>query len=151
MFRIILPLATASIMGLGAAMASTPRPTVTPGNAELQHTYLVFFESGRPGLTPEGRQILHSAALTAKGLGAVRVAVMVPSDDRAGLAEARAQAVKSELVHDGLASRAIANAGQPQDGNYADADPTVKEWLGRRAIIVVSPAPDAGTGPQARL
>jgi outer membrane protein OmpA-like peptidoglycan-associated protein len=152
MFRYAMTLAAAvGLAGLGTALAATPRPATTiAAPSPLQHTFLVFFEEDKAGLTPEGREILQTAARAAKGMGPVQVAVMVPSNQD-GLAEARARALRAELVRDGVKPRAIANAGQPQDIAYANADPIVRAWLDRRAVVVVSPAPDAGSGPQARL
>ena len=149
MIRYALTLAAAvGLASLGTALASTPHPPAA-AHAPLEHTFLVFFEEGKTGLTPEGREILQVAARTAKDMGPVQVAIMVPAAQ--GLTDARARALKAELLRDGIKARAIASAGQPQDIAYGDADPTVRAWLDRRAVVVVSPAPDAGSGPQARL
>jgi len=151
MFRHTLAFAVlAGGIGFGAALAATPRPSAVQVPSSLQHTFLVFFEEDKAGLTPEGRDIMHSAARAARNMGAVSVSIMVPSS-QAGLAQARSQAVKAALLQDGVKARAIVNAGQPQDIAYADADPVVRAWLDRRAVVVLTPAPDAASGPQARL
>ena len=57
----------ATIIGLTSAAGAAPAPPSAgflekPG---LEHTYLVFFESGKAGLAPESRDILRSAVRTA--------------------------------------------------------------------------------------
>lgn len=122
-----------------AAVVSDAQAALPP-HTLVSHTYLVFFQSGRDQLTPEGREILRDAALAARDMPDVRLRVMVSSEGRnsQSLSERRADAVKDELVRDGVKPNVIVANGQPAELIYADLDPTVRQWLDRRAVIELS-------------
>ena len=102
-------------------------------------TYMVFFETGKASLAPEGREIVRDAATAAREMQQPQIRVMVPGEgaDAAALAKSRARSVKAELVHDGLKADAIEVGGQPEAAP-ATGDPVLKEWVDRRAVIVLS-------------
>jgi hypothetical protein len=145
----------ATIIGLASGASAAPAPP-SAGFSEkpgLEHTYLVFFENGKASLTPEARDILRSAVRTAHTMRQAQVRLMVPTGgaDGAALARGRARSVKAELIRDGAKPRSIIDASPPEDIAYANADPVIRAWLDRRAVIVVSPVPGAAGGDQAGL
>ena len=71
--------------------------------------------------------------------------------DGAALAQGRARSVKAELVRDGAKPRSIIDASPPEDIAYANADPVIRAWLDRRAVVVVSPVPGAAGGEQSEI
>ncbi len=107
--------------------------------APAERTYMVFFETGKSALAPEGREILRDAAVAARGMPVAQVRVMVPGEgsNPAALAQSRARSVKTELVQAGLKPDAIQIGGQPAPV-AAPVDPSLQQWLDRRAVIVLS-------------
>jgi outer membrane protein OmpA-like peptidoglycan-associated protein len=131
---------TASLAA-GAAERAPVQQAALPQKAPAQ-TYLLFFESGKDRLAPEGKEIVADAASQAKMMqdGQIRIMTTGEGVHPDQLARQRAEAVKQELVRDGLKPGAIVAGGTPSNLVYADADPTVKNWLNRRAVIVISKA-----------
>src|SRR5690242_12264512 len=146
MVRLSLTLATL-VSAIGVTQAAIP--SALPANVAVQstpdHSYFVFFEAGKAGLTPEAREIVHSAAQRAHATGRSKVRVMLPpgANSATMLSRNRARAVKAELERDGVKPGSIGNAGQSEDVAYAHADPMVRAWLGRCTIVEVAPVPNA--------
>jgi type IV pilus biogenesis protein CpaD/CtpE len=144
--------AVALVGAIGAAQASIPKPTSPEASApsDLDHTYLVFFEAGKARLTPEARQTLHVAARQAHVMHQVRVRVMVSTaNGTTVLSQSRARAVTAELVRDGVKPHSIGNASRPDDLAHAIADPMVRAWSDRSAVVKISPLPIADGDRQA--
>jgi len=147
MFRPLL--ISALIAGtFGSAMAANVQTAKNAGAEKVaalpparptDRTYMVFFETGKASLAPEGREIVRDAATAAREMQQPQIRVMVPGEgaDAAGLAQSRARSVKAELVHDGMRPETIEVAGEPQAAP-ATGDPVLKEWVDRRAVIVLS-------------
>ena len=122
-----------------AAERAPHQLAAVPQKAPSQ-TYLLFFEAGKDRLAPEGKEIVADAASQAKMMqdGQIRIMTAGEGVTPDALARQRAEAVKQELVRNGLKPGAILAGGAPSNLVYADADPTVKNWLNRRAVIVIS-------------
>ena len=142
--KFILLTACASLtasLAAGAAGHGSLQQAALPQKAPAQ-TYLLFFEAGKDKLAPEGKEIVADAASQARMMqdGQIRIMATGEGANPDALARQRAEAVKQELVRDGLKPGAIVAGGAPSNMVYADADPTVKNWLNRRAVIVISKA-----------
>jgi outer membrane protein OmpA-like peptidoglycan-associated protein len=137
---------------MGAAQATIPKSPLPDAAApsDLDHTYMVFFEAGKAGLTPQARQVLYVAARRAHEMHEVEVRVMVSTAEGVTkLSQSRARAVRAELVRDGVSPRSIGNANRPEDVGYANADPVIRTWLDRSAVVQLSPLPDTDSDRQA--
>lgn len=137
-------LALAAIVGaIGLADAAVPvsRPADPPMQPPLMQSYIVFFETGKAGLTPEARQILQSAARQAHAMRQAKLRVMMPGGGEAALMQKRARILKTELVRDGVKPRNIDNADKPQNVDFTNGDPVLRAWLDRSATIEILPLP----------
>lgn len=123
-----------------AAAVAPPAPMAPP---EPVHSliYQVTFRFDRAGLTPEGRAIVRQAAAMAGRVHAVRILVS-GNADRVGtedynqtLSLQRAEAVKAELVADGLDERLIFVAGRGDRDLAVPTPQGVRERENRRAVI----------------
>jgi len=72
----------------------------------------------------------------------VRVILSMASDSTAALSQGRARVVRAELVRDGVKTRSIGNAERPDDVAYANADPAIRAWHDRSAVVKISPIPN---------
>lgn len=87
---------------------------------------IIEFESGKATLTPAGIAVLDGMAVALKKLNGVRVEVIGHTDNagsRAGnlsLSQARAEAVKTYVVGQGIAPESIAVSGEGPDRPVAD-------------------------------
>jgi outer membrane protein OmpA-like peptidoglycan-associated protein len=131
---------------IGAAQASVPKSPSSDATttSDLEHAYIVFFEAGNASLTPGARLILHVAAHRAQAMREAKVRVMVSTAEGVTvLSQSRARAVRSELVRDGVRQRSIDDTDRPEDVGYANADPAIRTWLDRSAVVKISPLPNA--------
>jgi OOP family OmpA-OmpF porin len=121
--------------------AQVPPATPAPAPAAAAHNYTVYFDFDRSDLTPDARPILQRAATDAKAGNVTRVQVTGHTDlaGPAGynqkLSERRAQAVKAELIRQGVRSDEIVTIGA---GKREPAVPTpdgVREPRNRRVVI----------------
>ena len=132
-------LVLAALVGVaGLAQASIPSapPTDTGAGFSPHNTYLVFFETGKYSLTPEAQVILHRAAQGAQAMRPTKVRVTLPISlgGATALSQNRARAVRTELARDGVTQLSIGNS-------YSSAaNPIIRTWLDRAAIVEVSPA-----------
>ena len=141
-------LALAVIAGLMSFAGANAADSAAGENAKLaalppahpaDRTYMVFFETGKASLAPEGREIVRDAAVAAREMQQPQIRVMVPGEgaDPAALAKSRARSVKAELVHNGLSPDAIEVGGEPAAAP-ATGDPALRDRIDRRAVIVLS-------------
>jgi OmpA-OmpF porin, OOP family len=104
-------------------------------------TFVVFFDFDKSNLTAEAQQVVQQAVTTAKSSGMVRVVITGHTDTvgsvryNQALSERRANAVKLEMVREGLNTTDIMTIGR----NFADplvpTGPGVREPQNRRAVI----------------
>ncbi|MBE1237882.1 OmpA family protein [Phaeovibrio sulfidiphilus] len=136
----------------GSAAAQAPAPSVrtlggVPGGPVVQGPYNVFFDFNSSDLTPGGLLIVDAAADKARNAskenGSVQVHVAGHTDtwhdeDRcATLSEARAEAVRDELVKKGVPPEAITLEAKGKTDLLVDTADRVREPQNRRATIVV--------------
>jgi OOP family OmpA-OmpF porin len=102
---------------------------------------VVFFDFDKANLTAEAQQVVQQAVRTAMASGMVRVVVTGHTDTvgsvryNQALSERRANAVKNEMVREGLNANDIMTVGR----NFADplvaTGQGVREPQNRRAVI----------------
>jgi OOP family OmpA-OmpF porin len=119
--------------------AAPPPPAPAPAAPK---TYLVFFDFDRSDITPEAAQIIRQAAADARSMN-VRLIVATGHADRSGptpynqrLSERRANAVKNQLVREGVPAGIIQTAGRGENENLVPTADGVREPRNRRVEIV---------------
>ena len=139
-----LGLLLAGVMFTSSAFAQTMGscPGAVGAGPEEKPTW-VLFNLGSAALKPEYKPAIAQAVATAKARKATKVCVLGQTDklgdknSNAKLAQARAQAVASELIHAGYPAKDVVIAVNPEAfGNlsFGSNDASVKD---RRAIIVL--------------
>ena len=104
-------------------------------------TFIVFFDFDRSNLTTEAMQVVQQAVQTARTSGMVRVVVTGHTDTVGSMAynqrlsERRAQAVKDEMVREGLGANDIMTVGRNFSDPLVPTGPGVREPQNRRAVI----------------
>jgi outer membrane protein OmpA-like peptidoglycan-associated protein len=129
-------------MSLEAAPPPVPRQAAyTPPPSALPAHFAVFFDFNRSTLTPEARSIVQAAVADAERTGMVKVRVTGHTDTVGSesynqrLSVKRANAVKAEMVQDGLDGRQIAIEGRGFHDPLVPTGPGVREPQNRRAVI----------------
>ncbi len=156
---------TTSLCAVGAARAQTPPPATTSAPAPAPapaRTYLVFFDWDRSVLTPRARQIVAEAAANSRAGNATRIEVdgyadtshALPGergrDYNLRLSMRRADAVRAELVRDGVPGGTIAVHGFGDTHLLVATGPNVREPQNRRVeILLPGAAPVAAPPPAA--
>jgi OmpA-OmpF porin, OOP family len=129
-----------------APLAVAP-PLPPPPPAPLVKNYVVFFDFDRADLTAEAQEVVASAAQTAKATGMVRIVVIGHTDTVGSVAynlrlsQRRAEAVKSQLVADGIPAVGIATVGKGFSDPLVPTGPNVREPQNRRAVIDLGERP----------
>lgn len=114
-----------------------PPPPPLPQTAH----FAVFFDFNRASLTPEARDVVRSAVQTAEQGGYVRIRITGHTDTVGSetynqrLSVRRAEAVKAEMVQDGMSPMQIAVEGRGFHDPLVPTGPGVREPQNRRAII----------------
>jgi outer membrane protein OmpA-like peptidoglycan-associated protein len=104
-------------------------------------TFIVFFDFDKSNLTAEAQQVVGQAVNTAKTSGMVRVVVTGHTDTVGSraynqrLSERRANAVKAEMVREGLNAGDIMTVGKNFSDPLVPTGPGVREPQNRRAVI----------------
>jgi hypothetical protein len=137
----------AALVGtVGMARATVPvsHPGDSPAQSSPDRSYVVFFTDGKATLTPQAREVLHTAARQAHAMRQAKVRVILPRDFNGAwaLLQNRARAVKTELVRDGVKARSIGNAIQPVNDAYTNSEPGLRTWRDRSTIVEVVPLPN---------
>jgi OOP family OmpA-OmpF porin len=118
-----------------------PAPPPAPPPPPSVKTFIVFFDFNKSNLTPEAVNVVGEAVKEAQSNGQVRVLVTghtdtVGSDNyNQALSVRRAQAVKDQMVSDGLADGVIAIQGKSFHDPLVPTGPGVREPQNRRAVI----------------
>jgi len=119
--------------------AAQPVPP-PPGQAQ---TFVVYFDFDKSDLTPEARSIILQAATVYKQTGAVNIKVDGYTDlagtakYNIGLSKRRADAVRAEIVKDGVPNNAVAEAWHGKDNPAVPTPDGVREPRNRRATIML--------------
>lgn len=112
----------------------------TPPPAPPEH-FAIFFDFNRSALSPEAKSVVRAAVDAAEQTGRVRVRVTGHTDTvgsesyNQGLSVRRAEAVRAEMVHDGLNPQQIAIVGRGFHDPLVPTGPGVREPQNRRAVI----------------
>jgi OOP family OmpA-OmpF porin len=118
-------------------------PPPAPMAAGVPETYLVFFDWNKSNLTPEALGIVRTAASNAKKASGARIEVTGHADRSGsadynmGLSMRRAQAVKAELVKQGVPASSISVYAKGETDPLVPTPDGVREPQNRRAQIVI--------------
>jgi outer membrane protein OmpA-like peptidoglycan-associated protein len=123
---------------MASAAASAPAPAMQPARS-----YLVFFDWDRATLTDRARQIVKEAADNSTHVQYTRIEVNGYTDTSGtpqynqGLSVRRADAVKAELIRDGVPVGSITTKGFGETHLLVPTGPGVREPQNRRVEIVI--------------
>jgi len=131
-----------------AAPAPAPAPVPAPAPkaapvAPMPKSFIVFFDFDKANVTSEATSIVQKAAASAKQGNVARVE-LVGHADRVGsdkynlaLSEKRAQAVKDELVRQGVPANAIVTVARGESAPLISTPDGIREPQNRRVEIVL--------------
>jgi OOP family OmpA-OmpF porin len=126
----------------GVAPPPPPPAPVVPVQAPAR-SYLVFFDWDKATLTDRARQIIHEAADNSTHVQYTRLEVNGYTDTSGtpqynmGLSVRRANAVKAELIKDGVPANAITTQGFGETHLLVPTGPGVREPQNRRVEIII--------------
>ena len=121
-----------------AAVVAPPPPP-----APVAHPYEVYFEFDRSTLTPDARQVVQQAAQNALQGNATQIVATGHTDTvgtdsyNLALSKRRAGAVRTELMHDGVAGNLISTSGVGESDLAVPTAQNVNEPRNRRVEITV--------------
>jgi len=119
--------------------AAAPAPMV-----QAARSYLVFFDWDKATLTDRARQIIRQAADNSTRVQYTRIEVNGYTDTSGtpkynmGLSVRRAEAVKAELIKDGVPANEITTKGFGETNPLVPTGPGVREPQNRRVEIVIT-------------
>ena len=125
-----------------AAPVPTPGPAEVPAQAPAR-SYLVFFDWDKATLTDRARQIIKEAADNSSHVQYTRIEVNGYTDTSGspqynmGLSIRRANAVKAELIKDGVPANAITTQGFGETHLLVPTGQGVREPQNRRVEIII--------------
>jgi outer membrane protein OmpA-like peptidoglycan-associated protein len=126
----------------GVAPPPPPPPAPVPAQAPAR-SYLVFFDWDKYSLTDRARQIIREAADNSTHVQYTRIEVNGYTDTSGtpqynmGLSIRRANAVKAELIKDGVPVNAITTQGFGETHLLVPTGPGVREPQNRRVEIII--------------
>ena len=126
----------------GVAPPPPPPPAAVPAQAPAR-SYLVFFDWDKATLTDRARQIIKEAADNSTHVQYTRLEVNGYTDTSGtpqynmGLSIRRANAVKAELIKDGVPANAITTQGFGETHLLVPTGPGVREPQNRRVEIII--------------
>jgi outer membrane protein OmpA-like peptidoglycan-associated protein len=118
-----------------------PPPPPPPVVAPPVKTFIVFFDFDKSNLTAEAQSVVTEAVQAAKTNGWVKVMVTGHTDTvgsdtyNQALSERRAEAVKDEMVRQGMDASSITTQGKSFHDPLVPTGPGVREPQNRRAVI----------------
>jgi outer membrane protein OmpA-like peptidoglycan-associated protein len=141
-YKFAAPAPTPAPVPAAAPPAPAPAPVAKPAPA-LQKQYLVFFDFNKSDITPEASKVITQAAAAAKQGNAARVS-LTGHADRSGsdkynmaLSLKRANAVKDQLVKQGIPADQISVVGKGESEPLVPTPDGVREPQNRRVEIVL--------------
>lgn len=126
------------------AVAYTPVPVAEPAR-----TYLVFFDWDKTTLSETTKNIIHNAAVNSTHVNTTKILVNGYTDNtsiRGGVSGAkynlklsikRADAVKEELIKDGVSESSIETVGYGETKPLVKIKPNTREAQNRRVEIIL--------------
>lgn len=125
------------------APAPVPAPAPKAAPAPMPKSFIVFFDFDKTNVSPEGSSIISKAATSAKQGNVTRVE-LTGHADRSGsdkynlaLSQKRAEAVKAELVRQGIPANAITVTAKGESAPLVATQDGVREPQNRRVEIVL--------------
>jgi opacity protein-like surface antigen len=118
-----------------------PPPAPPPVAPPPVKTFIVFFDFDKSNLTAEAQSVVTEAVAAAKSNGWVKVMVTGHTDTvgsdtyNQALSERRAEAVKDEMVRQGMSAGDITTQGKSFHDPLVPTGPGVREPQNRRAVI----------------
>ncbi|MBL8702561.1 MAG: OmpA family protein [Alphaproteobacteria bacterium] len=127
-----------------AAAPAPATPAAPPAaRADIQRSFLVFFDFNKSDITAEAARVIQQAADHAKRGGVSRIIVTGHTDTSGSpqynqrLSERRAANVREALVRQGLAANSISTVGKGESDPLVKTGDGVREPQNRRAEIVL--------------
>jgi outer membrane protein OmpA-like peptidoglycan-associated protein len=115
-----------------------PPPPLPPAPVK---NFIVFFDFNKSNLTADAESIVRDAVKAAQAGNMVKVLITGHTDTvgshsyNQGLSERRAEAVKDEMVRQGMNGGQISTVGKSYDDPLVPTGPGVREPQNRRAVI----------------
>jgi len=123
------------------APVAKPKPKPKPA-PPITRSFLVFFDWDKSDITPEARQVISQASANTRKAGITRI-TLTGHADRSGperynmaLSLRRANAVKREMMRNGVAAKDIAVFGRGETQPLVPTPDGVREPQNRRVEIV---------------
>jgi len=132
--------------GMERVVYQAPSPPPPPPPAQPPapvKNFIVFFDFNKSDLTADAQSIVADAVKTAKSGMIAKVLITGHTDTvgshsyNQGLSERRAEAVKDEMVREGLDGSEISTVGKSFDDPLVPTVPGVREPQNRRAVIAL--------------
>jgi hypothetical protein len=142
MLRKLLVVAAATFL-LGACASEPPPPPPPPPPPVQAQTFMVFFDWDRSNLTAQAVETVRQAAQAYKTRGSANIVATGHTDTSGSpqynmaLSLRRANAVKDQLVREGVPATAITVNGRGEEGLLVQTGDNVREPQNRRVEIVV--------------
>jgi hypothetical protein len=142
MLKKLLVVAAATFL-LGACAAEPPPPPPPPPPAPQAQTFMVFFDWDRSNLTSQAVDTVRQAAAAYKTRGSANITAVGHTDTSGSpqynmaLSLRRANAVKDQLVREGVPATAIQVSGRGEEGLLVQTGDNVREPQNRRVEISV--------------
>jgi OOP family OmpA-OmpF porin len=137
-----MPAAAPAPAPAAAPPAPAPAPAAAPA-PQIQRNFLVFFDFDQAALTPEATRIIGQAATTARQGNVTRITATGHTDTSGSpqynqrLSERRADAVRAELVRQGIPANQIVTVGRGEGELRVRTADGVREPQNRRVEIVL--------------
>jgi len=145
MLRKLLVVLAATLLA-AACSSEPPPPPPPPPPAAVPQSFMVFFDWDRFSLSQQAMQTIGQAAAAFKSRGSARVTATGhtdtsgPASYNMALSLRRANAVKNELVRQGVPADAIAVVGKGESNPLVATGDGVREPQNRRVEIVMDGA-----------
>ena len=142
--KLLVVLATA--MFVAACSSEPPPPPPPPPPVAAPQSFMVFFDWDRSNLSQQAVQTIGQAAAAFKSRGSARITATGHTDTSGpesynmALSLRRANAVKNELVRQGVPADAIAVVGKGESNPLVPTGDGVREPQNRRVEIVMDGA-----------
>lgn len=126
-----------------AAAPVAAAAVAAPARADIQRSFLVFFDFNKSDITAEAARVIQQAADHAKRGGVSRIIVTGHTDTSGSpqynqrLSERRAANVREALVRQGMAANSISTVGKGESDPLIKTGDGVREAQNRRAEIVL--------------
>jgi hypothetical protein len=142
--KLLLVFAATFLLGACASQQPAPPPPPPPPPMAQAPTFMVFFDWDSSRLSPASLNVITQAVTAFRSTGSARVTATGHTDTSGpdsynmALSLRRANAVKNEMVRQGVPADAIAVVGKGESQLLVPTGDNVREPQNRRVEIVVS-------------